>query len=126
MLKWTREELEWMDRKTRKLMITYRTLHPQSDVARLYVPRSKRGRGLISCEGCIRAEENSLGWYVKQSREPTLKVASMKATIKTEETVRTEEFKIMQINASEQAWKEKRMHLQYIRHMDENIDKDKT
>ena len=69
---------------------------------------------------------NSLGWYVKQSKEPMLKVACMKATIKTEETVRLEEFKGMQINASEQAWKEKRMHGQYIRDMDENIDKDKT
>ena len=107
-------------------MTMYKTLHPKSDVAWLYVPRRKGGRGLISCEGCIRAEENSLGWYVKQSKEPMLKVASMKATIKTEETVRPEEFKRMQINASEQAWKEKRMHGQYIRDMDESIDKDKT
>ena len=60
------------------------------------------------------------------NKEPMLKVASMKATIKTEETVRPEEFKRMQINASEQAWKEKGMHGQYIRDMDENIDKDKT
>ena len=45
---------------------------------------------------------------------------------KTEETVRPEEFKRMQINASEQAWKERKMHGQYIRDMDENIDKDKT
>ena len=110
LLKWTREELEWMDRKTRKLMTMYKTLHPKSDVARLYVPRRKGGRGLISCEWCIKGEENSLGWYVKQSNEPMLKVASMKTTIKTEETVRPEEFKRMQINASEQAWKEKRMH----------------
>ena len=115
-----------MDRKTRKLMTMYKTLHPKSDVARLYVPRCKGGRGLISCEWCIKGEENSLGWYVKQGNEPMLKVASMKTTIKTEETVRPEEFKRMQINASEQAWKEKRMHGQYIRDMDENIDKDKT
>ena len=126
LLKWTREEFEWMDRKTRKLMTMYKTLHQKSDVARLYVPRRKGGRGLISCEGCIKGEENSLGWYLKQSNEPMLKVASMKTTIKTEETVRPEEFKRMQINASEQAWKEKRMHGQYIRDMDENIDKDKT
>ena len=63
---------------------------------------------------------------MEQSNEPMLKVASMKTTIKTEETVRSEEFKRMQIDASEQAWKEKRMHGQYIRDMDENIDKDKT
>ena len=47
-------------------------------------------------------------------------------TIKTKETGRPEEFKRMQINAREQAWKEKKMHGQYIRDMDESIDKDKT
>ena len=49
LLKWTREELEWMERKTRKLMLTYKTLHRKSDFGRLYVPRRKAGRGLISC-----------------------------------------------------------------------------
>ena len=61
MLKWTREELEWMDRKTRKLMTMYKTLHSKSDVARLYVPRRKGGKGLISCKWCIKGEKNSLG-----------------------------------------------------------------
>ena len=32
----------------------------------------------------------------------------------------------MQINEREKTWKEKRMHGQYIREMDENIDNDKT
>eukprot|EP00112_Aurelia_sp_Birch-Aquarium-sp1_P005801 Seg1658.11 transcript_id=Seg1658.11/GoldUCD/mRNA.D3Y31 product="hypothetical protein" protein_id=Seg1658.11/GoldUCD/D3Y31 len=126
LLKWTREELQWMDRRTRRLMTMYKMLHPKSDVARLYIPRHKGGRGLISREGCMKGEENSLGWYVKQSNEPMLKVASIKMTMKTDETVRPEEFKRKQINSREQAWKEKRMHGQYIREMDENIDKDKT
>ena len=64
--------------------------------------------------------------YVQQSNEPMLKVESKKETIKTKETVRPEEFKRMQINAREQAWKEKRMHGQYIRDIDESIDKDNT
>ena len=44
-------------------------LHPKSDVDRIYIPRENGGRGLISCEGCTKAEENSLGWYVKHSSE---------------------------------------------------------
>ena len=51
------------------------------------------------------------------SNEPMLKVAREKATIKTKETVRPEEFKRIQINAREQAWKE---------NVDKSIDKDKT
>ena len=46
--------------------------HPKSDVDRLYVPRVNGGRGLISCEGCVRSEENSLGWYVKNSLDVLL------------------------------------------------------
>ena len=124
MLKWTGEEIEWMDRKSRKLMTKYKMLHPKRDVARLYVPRNKGEMGLISCEGCTKGEEKTLGWYVTQSNEPMLKVKIMEATIKSKETVRPEEFKRMQINTREQAWKEKRMHGQ--REMDENIYKDKT
>ena len=56
-----------MDRKTRKLMTMYGAPQPKSDIHRLYLQRNKGGRGLISCEGCISAEENSLAWYVKNS-----------------------------------------------------------
>ena len=36
---WTIAELEDLDRKTRKLRNAHRTLHPQSDIDRLYLPR---------------------------------------------------------------------------------------
>ena len=36
-------------------------LHPKSDVDRVYLSRKVAGRGLISCKGCIRTEENNLG-----------------------------------------------------------------
>ena len=79
----------------------YKILHPKIDVARLYVPRHKGGRRLISCDSCIKNEENSLGWYIKQSTEPMLKVVSIRGIIKTEETIRPAVFKRMQINTRE-------------------------
>lgn len=42
-----------------------------------------------------------------------------------EEAVRPEDLKQMLINEKEHAWKEKRMHGQYAREIDEIIDKDK-
>ena len=51
-----------MDTKTRKMMTLYGALHPKSDVDRVYVAREKGGRGLISCEMCVKAEENNLAW----------------------------------------------------------------
>ena len=61
-LGWNTNELQKLDRKTRKIMTINKELHPRSDVARIYVSRRRGGRGLISCECCVRGEENSLSW----------------------------------------------------------------
>ena len=90
--------------------------------ARLYVPRHKGGRGLISCEGCIKGEANSLDWYVKRGSEPMLKLVSMKATVTTE-TGRIQENTDQRKRTSVEREK---MRGQNVREMDENIDKDKT
>ncbi|XP_068739420.1 uncharacterized protein [Montipora capricornis] len=50
---WTKEELQSMDRKTRKVITINEELHPRSDTARICVPRKRGGRGLISCEACV-------------------------------------------------------------------------
>ena len=50
---WRKSELQAAHRKTRKLFSIYGTLHPKSDVDRLYTPRKEVGRGLISIEDCV-------------------------------------------------------------------------
>ena len=45
---WTKNEIQEMDRKTRKLLTIYRSMHPQGDVDRLYMKRVAGGRGLQS------------------------------------------------------------------------------
>ena len=54
-LKWTKEELKQMDQRTRKLMTTYKALHPRDDVDKLYVSRKEGGRGLASIEDSVDA-----------------------------------------------------------------------
>ena len=49
-IKWNKEELPEIDRKSSKIMTMNNELHPRSDVARIYVPRKKGRKGLISCE----------------------------------------------------------------------------
>ena len=61
------------NRKSRKIMTMNKELHPRSDVARIYAPRKKGGRGVICCESCVRREENSLSWYVRNSEEALLR-----------------------------------------------------
>ena len=44
-VEWTKAELQEMDRKTRKIFTINRSLHPRSDVDRLYIKRTEGGRG---------------------------------------------------------------------------------
>ena len=47
-LEWTKAELQEVDRYTRKRITICKGMHPRSDMDRLYVERSKGGRGLMS------------------------------------------------------------------------------
>ena len=54
-VKWTRDQLKQMDRRTRKLMTLHKALHTSDDVDRLYVSRKEGGRGLASIEDSVDA-----------------------------------------------------------------------
>ena len=62
-----------MDRKTRKLFTMHRSMHPQSDVDRLYCKRTEGGRGLQSIEQVVEIEKASMGLYLHQAEEFMLK-----------------------------------------------------
>ena len=118
-IRWTKEELKTLDRTTRKVLTMNGAFHPKSDVDRLYVSRVIGGRGLISCEGCVRSEENSLGWYVKNSLEVLLQGVRATSVIRSEETVSKDEFKSSWNNEKLNSWKEKRLHGQFVREIPE-------
>ena len=92
-IQWKASELKDWDRKSRKTMAMYGGLHPKSDVDSLYVKRKEGGRGLISVERCIREEENSLGFYVANSKENLIRWVLAAETINTRETITNVEFK---------------------------------
>ena len=75
-LDWSTRELEAMDTKTRKILAMNRALHIRSNVDRLYIKRKEGGRGLMSVEECVRAEEAALEEYVLGSEEWMLKVVA--------------------------------------------------
>ena len=66
---WRKNELQAIDRKTRKLFTIYGALHPKSDVDRLYIPRKEGGRGLISIEDCVELAIRGLEVYVHGNDE---------------------------------------------------------
>ena len=92
-LRWNTDELKSLDRRNRKFMTMHGALHPKSDIDGVYLCREMGGRGLISCEGCIRMEENNLGWYVRNSVEPLIEGVKAAETIECNDTVNKKEFK---------------------------------
>ena len=124
-IKWNKEELQEIDRKSRKIVTMNKELHPRSDVARIYVPREKRGRGLINCESCVGREENNLSWYVRNSEEALLRKVGDSNVVNISEAVDPKEYKVNEAKQTENEWKQKRMHGQYVREK-EGIDWDRT
>eukprot|EP00795_Rhopilema_esculentum_P009699 gene9699-biopygen2667 len=124
-IKWRKDELESMDRRTRKLMTMSKELHPRSDVARIYVSRKKGGRGLISCEYCIENETNNLAWYVKHARGNIMSKVRDLGAMNTEEAVAPNEHKNETKRRLEKRWKDKPMYGQFTKNTD-GIDWEKS
>jgi len=55
-INWNQEELQNLDRKTRKLLTIHGQHHPKADVDRLYVPRKQGGMGLMHLEAAHAVE----------------------------------------------------------------------
>ena len=106
-LKWNTDELKSLDRRTRKFMAMHGALHPRNDVDRVYLSREMRGTGLISCEGCLRMEENNLRWYVRNSVEPLIESVKAAETIEYNDVVNKQEFKQSWMREKKELWKNK-------------------
>ena len=79
-------ELEVLDRKTRKLMTAHRTLHPQSDIDRLYLPRRSGGRGLLQIRQTVEEEIRNLSEYISSSTKSALKEVITEGLLTVEDT----------------------------------------
>ena len=64
-LRWTREELQQINQRTRKLMTMHKALHPRDDVDRVYVSRKEGGRGLSSIQDSVDASVQRIEDYIK-------------------------------------------------------------
>ena len=67
---WTKEDLDNLDRSTRKLMTMHNAHHPKACVVRLYLPRAKRGKDLISARDAVEKEVSGLRSYIDKAEEP--------------------------------------------------------
>ena len=123
-LKWNSDELKDLDRSTTKFMAAHGALYPKSDVNRIYLNMEMRGRRLITCEGCIRMEENNLAWYVRNSVEPLIEVVKAAETKEYNDVVNKEEFK--QFDEGKEGNMEKWKNARAVREMPETVDEKET
>jgi hypothetical protein len=59
-INWHQEEIQKLDRRTRKILTIRGQHHPRADTDCLYVPRKEGGRGLMQAEGTYMAE--TINW----------------------------------------------------------------
>jgi hypothetical protein len=67
-INWHQEELQKLERKTRKLLTIHGQLHLKADIDRLYVPRKQEGRGLKQLEEACAVEITKLVECVDKGR----------------------------------------------------------
>ena len=74
-LKWTRDELETMDQKIRKILYQHKFHHPQSSTHRLYLSQEQGGRGMSGVRDVYQQECSSLAKYIEENEnDPLIKI----------------------------------------------------
>ena len=124
-LKWNKNELQEIDRKTRKVMTINKELYPRSDLARIYVPRKRGGRGLISCENYVRGGGKQPELVYKEQQRDTLEKSWESSIVDTKQAIEPKEFKKAKSQEREDEWKQKMMHGQFVRDK-EGVNWDKS
>lgn len=120
-IRWTMDETNALNRKTRKILNMYGALHPRADVERLYLPRKLGGRGLMNIRHTIQTEERSLTQYMWGNKEdPLLSIAKRNDTYK-ENAEPLETWRRNQNEEKQKAWKDKPLHGQYPKQMEELV-----
>ena len=67
-LDWTIEEIEGIDKKTRKILCLSGSFHRNSDIDRLYIKRKDGGRGLKRFEDCFITRIIGLARHLERDR----------------------------------------------------------
>lgn len=93
----------------------YGALHSRDSVARIYLPRKKGGRGLISVEDCVDQAVISLSSYIAHSNEMLLTAARGNLDSPHETS---KEFRKRKTEERMREAKEKQLHGQFLRDME--------
>ena len=151
-INWKQNELQKIDRKTRKMLTKERMHHPKADVDRIYLPRIQGGRGLTQLELTFKTTTIGLDAYLSRSddrllqlvKKQTLSIKNeagkLKKNLQIPETPPTMEDtatsyarkikqKAKEYSQKQQirTWEDKKLHGQYPKRMKEaDVDQQQT
>ena len=104
---WTQTELQTIDRKTRKKLSMYGDMHVRDSVDRLYCSRREGGRGLSGVCTYVKAEENSLAYYVSHTLEPVVQEVGRQKIINFVQCVEPSDYNEAEKLKGMKNWKKK-------------------
>jgi hypothetical protein len=73
-INWHQEEVQKLDRKTRKMLKFHGQHYTKAETDCLYVPRKEGGKGLMQVEGVYTAETLNLVEYVENKEDPLIRI----------------------------------------------------
>jgi hypothetical protein len=131
-IEWTENELNNLDRKTRKNFTMNGMHHPKADVHRLYLPRREGGRGLIDLvtawktttfqlAAYIEKEKDILMGLVRQHENSKAKYSITSLSKDLQKKYRTKEIKEVKESMMQEKlkiYKEKPLHGQFLTNVD--------
>jgi len=120
-VKWSQVELKQLDISTRKLLALHKCFNFNDDIDRLYVPRFKGGRGLLSVEDTVQHEQLSMQKYLACSTEPLLQLV-YQCSQSPAPLESPSKFKTRRKQEHFEAWKAKPLHGQFVREIDGVVD----
>jgi hypothetical protein len=68
-INWRLDEIKQIDRKTRKMLTTYKIHHPKAHIDRLYVKRKEGGRELVHVEAAYKREIINIAEYLNSKHK---------------------------------------------------------
>ncbi|KAL1445943.1 hypothetical protein WDU94_010899 [Cyamophila willieti] len=126
-LKWSKTDLEELDRIIRVQMTRYRSRHPKSAVERVYIPRKKGGLGLINLyDMSIRQIKSCARTSEKKTHESCLHEAICATDENLTPLNLKNEVELIEVTVMDrkEAWKRKTLHGRYPATLEANtIDK---
>lgn len=112
-LKWTKTDIEKLERTVRTSLTKHRKHHPKSSIERMSLPRNMGGRGLLNLNKLLSRQINGLrDYFFEKSRISTLHEHVSKVDIFTPLQLSEESYVTSYQNEAQQfeKWKQKSLH----------------